>query len=240
MELVGVVLAGGKGTRFASRDTNKVAFLLAGKPIILYGVELLERLKITPIIVVVGFAKESVKKALEGHTVTFVEQKEQLGTANAVALAVKKLPPTATNVLVINGDDPFHKEENVRHLMKIHEATEAAITFTTTKLANPRGMGRIVHDSQGKVTAIVEENDATDEQRKIKEVNVASYIFTLDFLKKYLSKLAKNPVTGEYYLTDLIVLAAENGERIETLSVGGKWKGINSPGDLREAEKLLS
>lgn len=240
MNIAAVVLAAGKGTRFASKNINKVVLPLAGKPMILYSIELFENLGIENIFVVVGFAKESVKKALRGHKVTFVEQKEQLGTANAVVLALKKLPSTITNVLVVNGDDPFHKEKNVKHLIYQHKLKKAAVTFTTIKLEDPIGLGRIVRDDKGRVGAIIEERDATEQQRKIKEVNGACYIFALAFLKKYLPKLRKSPVTGEYYLTDLISMAVANGERVETVLVEGKWKGINTPADLKEAEIFIS
>lgn len=240
MKITAIVLAAGKGTRFKSANINKVALPLAGKPIILYGIELLEKLGIRDIFVVVGFASESVKKELVSHRVRFVEQKEQLGTANAVATILSQLLPETESVLVINGDDPFHKEENVRRLIEVHESKGVAVTFTTSKLDDPTGMGRIVRNSRGNIVAIVEEKDATEEQKKIHEVNGACYIFSLDFLQKYLPKLNASGVSGEYYLTGLIALAAQNGEKIETLFVKGKWKGINTPEDLREAEKLLN
>lgn len=240
MKLAAIVLAAGSGTRFQSKDINKVTLSLAGKPIILYGISLLEKLGIEDIFVVVGFAKESVVQALADHKVTFVEQKEQLGTANAVALALEKIPPTITNVLVVNGDDPFHKENTINKLIKVHQANGAAITFTTANLTDPTGMGRIVRDSQGKVEAIIEEKDTSDTQRRITEVNGACYIFTIDFFKKYLPRLTPSKSTEEYYLTGLVAMAANNGERVETVSVKGKWKGINSPQDLQGAEKLLS
>lgn len=237
--LAAVILAAGKGTRFASKDVNKVALPLLGKPIILYSIELLEGIGIRSIIVVVGFAKESVEKALSGHTVRFIDQKEQLGTADALTSALEHIPSSTQHVIVINGDDPFHKEETVTSLIRVHQESGATVSFTTSELEDPTGMGRIVRDGEGNVEAIVEEKDATEEQRKIKEVNGACYVFRLDFLKKYLSKLTASDVTGEYYLTHLITLAAQNGEKIETLSVAHKWKGINTPEDLAEAETLI-
>lgn len=237
--IAAIILAAGKGIRFQSTTINKVTLPLAGKPIILYSIELFENLGIKNIFVVVGFAKESVMQVLGGYKVTFVEQKEQLGTASALALALSRLSSTITNVLVVNGDDPFHKEKNVKRLISQHKLKGVAVTFTTSKLADPTGMGRIVRDGKGKVTAIVEEKDASAEQKKIKEVNGACYIFSVVFLKKYLLKLRKSPVTGEYYLTNLISMAVANGERVETVSAEGKWKGINSPKDLKEVERML-
>lgn len=235
-----IILAAGKGTRFASKDVNKVALPLLGKSIILYSIELLEKLGINDIFVVVGFAKESVKKVLKGHKATYVDQKEQRGTADALAQVLTHVPHGIEHVLVINGDDPFHTEESVISLMKVHQETGAALAFTTSELENPAGLGRILRNNDGNVQAIVEEKDATDEQRKIKEVNGACYLFSLNFLKKYLPRLRASNVTGEYYVTHLITLAAENGEKIETVRVLHKWKGINTPEDLKEAERLVT
>src|SRR5207248_2958048 len=109
-------------------------------------------------------------------------------------------------------------------------------TFATTNLTNPRGMGRIVRDEKGKVVAIVEEKDATEEQKKISEVNAACYMFNTDFLKKYLPQMEKSAVSGEYYLTKLIQIAHSHNQPVETVAAEGKWKGINTPEDLREAE----
>ena len=110
--IVAVILAAGRGTRFQLHDENKVSLLLAGKPIICYSVELLEGFDI-PIFVVVGFGKESVMSALSGHDVTFIEQENQLGTGDALAKVLPKLPSDVKQVLVLNGDDPFHKEDTI-------------------------------------------------------------------------------------------------------------------------------
>lgn len=238
--IVAVILAAGKGTRFQSKDVNKVALSLAGKPIILYSIELLEKLGIKDIFIVVGFAKESVKNVLFGHKVTFVEQKDHSGTANAVIAVLPHLDTTIKNLLIINGDDPFHTEESIVSLIKVHQQSDAAVSFTTSELDNPLGLGRIVRDGGGNVTAIIEEKDATAKQQAIKEVNCAAYVFAMPFLLQYLSKLTRSVVTGELYLTDLVAMAATNGQKIETVAVFGKWKGINTPEDLKEAEVLIT
>src|SRR3989338_8413494 len=147
-ELAGVILAAGKGSRFQLEDKNKTSLLLGGKPIISYGVELLERLDI-PIFVVEGFGKESVKSALSGYDVTFVEQERQLGTGNALASVFPKLASDVEHVLVINGDDPFHKEDTIDDLIATHEAANAAVTFATIRLPNPTGVGRVVRAEGG-------------------------------------------------------------------------------------------
>ena len=203
-ELAGVILAAGKGSRFQLEDKNKTSLLLGGKPIISYGVELLERLDI-PILV------------------------------------FPKLASDVEHVLVINGDDPFHKEDTIDDLIATHEAANAAVTFATIRLPNPTGVGRVVRAEGGneEVIGIIEEKDADIKQKKIQEVNGACYLFSREFLKEYLPKLKQSNAAQEYYITDLIGLAVAGGEKVETVKITDKWQGINTPEDLKEAEKLL-
>ncbi len=236
-----IILAAGKGTRMKSRDVNKVAMHLADKPMILHTVDLLEKLDIKKIVVVVGFAKESVMKILKGKA-EFAEQRKRLGTAHAVKSALIKLSSDTENVLVLNGDDSaFYSEEIIKKLVTKHLNDNAAFTFLTIEKDNPYGLGRVVRNGDDRIKAIVEEKDATKIQRKIIEVNPACYIFKLKFLKKYLPKVEKSPVTGEYYLTSLIGIGIANKEKIETLR-GGKlvWRGVNTKDELSEAQLLIS
>jgi len=239
--LAAIILAAGKGTRMKSKKINKVTMHLADKPMIMHTVELLEQLKVKKIIVVVGFAKESVISLLKKR-VTFVEQKKRLGTAHAVSTAVKSLPNNVENVLVLNGDDSaFYSKDIIKSLIKKHIKNNSAFTFLTIEKENPQGLGRVVRDKNGKVAAVIEEKDATISQRKIREVNPACYIFKLQFLEKYLSKIKKSPVTGEYYLTSLIDIGIKNSEEVETLKAGKLiWRGVNTKDELVEAEKLIT
>lgn len=237
-DIAAIILAAGKGTRFQSERINKVALPLSGKPIICYSIELLEKLGI-PIFVVVGFAKESIETALHGYNVTFITQEEQKGTADALSCVLPHMVSTVKDIVVLNGDDPFQKTETIKKVIRKHKKEDSAITFATVTLENPSGMGRIIRDKNGKPKAIVEDKDATIEQKATKEVNGACYTFSLAFLRKYLPRLEKSEVTGEYYLTELVGLASKNNEKIETIQIEGKWKGINMPQDLKEAEKLL-
>lgn len=224
-----------------AKTMNKVALVLANKPIILHAVHLLERLKFDVIIVVVGFAKQSVMNIIENSAVIFAEQKKRLGTGHAVRTAVKKIPEGVSDVLVIQGDDSsFYKEETITELANKHFSSGAALTFLTLQVRNPFGLGRIVRDKSDHVVAVVEEKDATAAQRKINEINSACYIFNVDFLKKYLPKIKKSPVTGEYYLTSLIDIAIKHKEKIDTVQAGYMpWRGVNTREELEEAEKLF-
>lgn len=235
-----IILAAGKGKRMKLGKLNKVIISLGNKQIILHAVDRLTELLISPIIVVVGFAKKSVMKVLDGKVV-FAEQKKRSGTARAVSCALKKLPRDIQTVLVLNGDDSaFYTKDTIINLIDTHREKNAVLSFLTITVDDPVGLGRVIRDSNDKITGIVEEKDATDAQRRINEVNPACYIFEVYFLKKYLKQVKKSPVSNEYYLTSLIDIAIKNNERLEGVR-GGKilWRGINTPEELKEAERLF-
>lgn len=236
----GVILAAGKGTRMNSTTTNKVALPLAGKPMIVHSLDLLERLSVDPVVIVVGFAKESVMSVID-RDVIYAEQLERLGTAHAVETALQKVPIGVENILIIQGDDSaFYKEEALRQMIDKHLESKNALTFLTVELENPTGLGRVIRDENGKIKKIVEEKNATEEEKKIKEINPACYVFNVKFLEKYIPLVEKNPVTGEYYLVSLIEIAIENNEQIEAVKGGFMaWRGVNTPSELAEAEKLI-
>lgn len=235
----GVILAAGKGTRMNSTTVNKVALPLAGKPMIVHALDLLESLNVDPVIIVVGFAKESVMSKVT-KKVIYAEQLERLGTAHAVETALVQLPEGVENILVIQGDDSaFYEEEALRKMIDVHLSNNNGLTFLTVELSNPTGLGRVVRDEEGKVLKIVEEKDATDEIREVKEINAACYVLNVSFLRKYLPFVEKSPVTGEYYLVSLIEVAQKNKEKFEAIKGGlVSWRGVNTPEELLEAEKL--
>lgn len=233
-----IVLAAGKGSRIKAKNINKVAMTLAGKPIIRHAIELLEKIHIKTIVVVVGFAKASVISAL-GQQVIFAEQTKRLGTAHAAYCGLKKLPNEIQNVLIINGDDSaFYAGTLIQGLVEKHFESNAALTFLTVEKDNPESFGRIVRDENGKIISIAEEKNATPIQKNIKEINAGCYIYTTKFLRKYLPKVKKNPVSREYYLTDLIEIGLKNNENIVDMQ-GGEiaWWGINTKEELEEAEQ---
>lgn len=235
-----IILAAGKGTRMKEKNINKVTKLLRGKPLISYTVDMLQKVKVSPVIVVVGHAKESVENALRDADVVFVEQINQLGTGHAVKCAMKKIQKTTTDIIILYGDDSYlYTEEVLNKIINRHMMEEPTLTFLTIKVANPAGLGRITKNSKGEVTGIIEEKDATDEQRKINEINPNCYIFRSEFLKKYISKIRKSPVTGEYYLPSLIKIARENKEKILVIEEGYlPWRGINTKEELEEAQNM--
>lgn len=240
-DLATIILAAGKGKRMNSRTINKVALPLGGRPMILHTFEILEKLEIKAVVVVVGFAKQSVIDLFPNKKVNFCEQKKRLGTAHAVSCAIKKMSPRIKDILVLHGDDSaLYKIDTIKQLIDKHRESDAAFTFLTIEMEDPKGLGRIVRGKEGKVIAIVEDKDATEDILKIKEVNPACYVFKTDFLKKYLPKVKKSPVTGEYYLTSLIDMGIKNNERIETLQAGlFAWRGVNTKEELEEAENIF-
>ncbi|HVZ58548.1 MAG TPA: sugar phosphate nucleotidyltransferase, partial [Patescibacteria group bacterium] len=232
--LAAIILAAGKGKRMQGGDsTNKVISPLARKPMIKHIVEFMEAIFVEQIVVVVGHAKESVQQVLTEHRLTFAEQSEQLGTGHAVGVALTSLRPEITDVMVVYGDDAVLYSANnskiISELIAKHYQNQAALTFLTIEQQNPFGLGRIVRDANGHVQAIVEEKNATEEQKKITEINPGCFIFQKDFLSRYLDRIEKNVVSGEYYLTDLVDIALQAGEKVQAIR-GGQllWRGVNT------------
>lgn len=243
-KIAAIILAAGKGKRMALNGVNKVTSRLDGKPIVLHIVQFMHKVGIKTVIVVIGHAKESVIGALKGENVIFAEQREQLGTGHAASVALNVLPPDVKNVFIAYGDDAvFYIDKHIPVMQKLfetHYRTNAAFTFLTIEQDEPTGLGRIIRDTNGKLLAIVEEKDATEREKQIKEINPGCFVFHVDFLRKYLPLVEKSPVTGEYYLTSLIDLAIKHQERVETVR-GGRlaWRGVNTPEELREAEQMF-
>ncbi len=239
-----IILAAGKGKRMQSTTVNKTVSLLGGKPMIKHIVEFMQEIQVGQIVVVVGFAKESVGDALHGFDVTYAEQKEQLGTGHAVEEALYTLRPEIEDVVVVYGDDAVlyngKNSQIVLDLIKRHQTENNALTFLTIEQENPFGLGRIVRDEKGEAIGIVEEKNASDEQRKITEINPGCFVFSVDFIKKYLKIVEKNELTGEYYLTDLVDIARTHQQKMSTVK-GGKllWRGVNTPEELQAAQEMI-
>lgn len=238
-------MAAGKGKRMQNfENVNKTISLLGGKPMIQRIVDFMQKINVEQIVVVVGYAKESIKDVLKHYTITYAEQVEQLGTGHAVKVALEALQPSITDVIVVYGDDAVLYSENnkdiISELITSHYKEQTAVTFLTIEQANPFGLGRIVRDADGHVVGIVEEKVATDEQKKITEINPGCFVFSRDFLNTYLDQVKKNEISGEYYLTDLIDLAQKNKQKIHAVRGGAlAWRGVNTKEELEEAEKFF-
>jgi len=236
-----IIIAAGKGTRLAGGNPSplpKVLYEIGGKPIISYTLELLKKVGLNKIIIVVGHQSELVKKAV-GKDYKFAFQPQQLGTGHAVKTGLSEVSPQTQHVLVINGDDSaFYRPETIQKVVGRHLEEQNTLTFVTIEVEYPSGLGRVIR-KDGKLVRIVEENEASEEEKKIKEVNDGVYIFNRAWLEKNISKIKKSP-SGEYYLVDLIGLAAESGERIEAVKLpnSSEWRGINTTDELKLADQL--
>ncbi len=234
-----IILAAGKGTRMNAGEKNKVTLQLAGKPIIARVVEKVTDAGVADIFVVVGHARESVMEVL-GNKVSYITQDQQLGTGHAVKVAMERIPEEFTNTFVFYGDDTSYDPTILESLYARHIASRNALTFLTFEVEDATGLGRIYRNEKGDLLGIVEEKDASNEQKQICEINPGCFIFETRFLRKYLNQIPLNPIKNEYYLTDIIALGLAGGEKIEAMkSVNTSWHGINTPEELEEASEQL-
>ncbi len=237
MALDVVILAAGKGTRMKS-DKAKVLHLLGEKPLIAHVVEIAKSLKPQALAVVVGHQSAEVTKAIPGG-VSLVTQEKQLGTGHAVSEAVKTLEGEKGILLVMLGDVPFIRSSTLQRVLD--GANDYAITVLTANLAEPGKLGRIVRDSSGNISKIVEAIDATEEEGNIQEINSGIMAIRKSDLIRWLPMLKPANKQGELYLTDLVEIAlAESAEVRAILSdEPDEVMGINSQWDLAQAERLL-
>lgn len=237
-----IVLAAGRGTRMKAKTKNKVAFSLQGKPMITHTVDHLVEVGVAQIIAVVGFAAESVKRAL-GDSVDYATQNEPLGTGDALKAALPSLDPKIDTVLTVYGDDSAFYPVSLYHEMVAELKTkECDLLFLTIHKDDPTGLGRIVRNSLGEVERIVEEKNATDTEKKIQEINTGFYCFKRDFLEKYIGDIQKNPLTGEYYATDMVEIALRNNKKVCAYfrPDSSIWHGVNNRSDWARAQKKAS
>ncbi len=236
-----IILAAGRGSRMKAKSKNKVSFKLNGQPMVAYTVDHLLEAGIKDIVAVVGFQAESVKAALKDQ-VKYVVQQEQLGTGDAIKTAVPSIGSNIETVLTVYGDDSaFYPVSLFEAMVEKKEASQCDLLFLTIHKEEPTGLGRIVRDDSGKVVRIVEEKNATDEERQIKEINTGFYCFDKQFLVDHIGDIQKNPLSGEYYLTDMVEIALSNGKKVEAFLVEDDsiWHGVNNRSDLVSAQKKI-
>lgn len=230
-----VILAAGKGTRMYS-NTPKVLHEVGGKPILGHVIECAKVLNPSKIIVVYGYGGGTVREAFATENITWVNQAEQLGTGHAVLQALPYLDADAQSLIML-GDVPLVDVATCQALIAKASSKLAILSFNKI---DPTGYGRLIRADNGNVIAIVEHKDATLEQRKITEVNTGIMAMPNMHLLKWLSQITNQNAQGEYYLTDIVGLAVQQGVEVVAEITGDEWSvtGINSKTDLAQIERV--
>ncbi|KTD11621.1 Bifunctional GlmU protein, UDP-N-acetylglucosamine pyrophosphorylase and glucosamine-1-phosphate N-acetyltransferase [Legionella gratiana] len=241
MNLQIIILAAGQGKRMYS-NIPKVLHQLAGKPMLVRVVETAQQLNPDVIHVIYGHGGEQLKNSLPDLPVHWVYQAEQLGTGHAVMQALPFIPPQ-TQVLVLSADVPLIQESTLRALIECSNPAnsyQSILTLLVAHLEEPSGFGRIIRDNQGEVSIIVEEKDANEQEKNIKEIYSGICCTISDDLEKWLPKLSNNNAQGEYYLTEIIALAVASQTPIRTLSAkdNTEIQGVNNRLQLHELERI--
>jgi bifunctional UDP-N-acetylglucosamine pyrophosphorylase/glucosamine-1-phosphate N-acetyltransferase len=239
-----LILAAGLGTRMKSR-LAKVLHKLGGRPIIAHVCRTAALLEPRRMYVVVGHQADDVKAAVEkelgSDQASFVNQSEQRGTGDAVMAARDDLASANSTLLILSGDVPLVRAETLRALIDKYHADNAACTILTVRLENPAGYGRVARDDAGNFLKIVEQKDATEDERQIREINAGIYCFDSAKLFRALERVRPTNSQGEYYLTDVPAILRNDGEQItlyqhhDTREVSG----VNTRAELAEFENLV-
>lgn len=237
---VAVVLAAGLGKRFGP-DHPKVMASFHGRPLVRWVTDSLKQSGIKRAIVVIGHHGEEVEVLYSKGEVEFVWQHERFGTGHAVRQSEPLLRSHHGHVLVLLGDAPCVRPQTIRNLLQLHSDSQAAATILSAEVDDPTGYGRIVRAIDGSVDRIVEHRDADDRIRAIHEINSGMIAFRSELLWKYLDRVGNDNVQGEYYLTDVISLLRDAGQKVMAHVAPDPREvlGVNSPDDLRLLERLF-
>jgi len=239
-QLYVVVLAAGKGTRMKSGKA-KVLHEVFFAPMVHHVLHALAPLQAGRTIVIVGHQREAVEKSLSSFDVVTVTQQEQLGTGHAVAIAQPAIPENVETVMVLCGDTPLVRSATLRQMYATHTGNRAELTVMTTLLDNPTNYGRMLTDASGRVRGIVEEKDATPEEKTIQEINAGIYCINRQFLFEALALVDTNNSQGEMYLTDIVGIAVNAGKKVERYVCPHPHDvlGVNSRVELAQAHSAL-
>lgn len=246
-DLAAIVLAAGKGVRMRSDLPDRQAGLpkvfhpMAGKPMLSYVLETVQKLSPAKILVVVGHQREMIMDYYKDWPVTFVTQAEQLGTGHAVMQAEPYLKDFSGKVLVLAGDVPLLSEKTLRQLVEFHIKNKAALTDLTAVLEDAGNYGRVVRKENGEVQKIVEKKDASPEELKIKEINTGTFCFDSRELFPALKEVRSENAQKEYYLTDTLHIMKAKGLPVFAFPAPdpSETLGINTREELLEMEKRL-
>jgi bifunctional UDP-N-acetylglucosamine pyrophosphorylase / glucosamine-1-phosphate N-acetyltransferase len=235
MNLAVVILAAGKGTRMKS-DLPKVLHPIAGRPMVQHVVDAAGALDPDNTVLIYGHGGEAVRQAVTGSRLQWAEQAEQLGTGHAVAQALPHLEEDV--VLVLYGDVPLIQPQTLRDF--VARVDDQSLALMTLTLDDPSGYGRVIRDADGNVRRVVEQKDASDEEKAVREINTGILACTRRFLNDSLPRLSNSNAQGEYYLTDLIAMAVDAGMEVVTEQPGHAWEvdGVNDRVQLARLERV--
>ncbi|MGY8753159.1 MAG: NTP transferase domain-containing protein [Phycisphaerales bacterium] len=236
--LAAIILAAGKGTRMGS-DLPKVVHEVAGKPMVQWVVDAVREAGADRVILVIGHGAEIVKKAIPNCE--YVIQDPQLGTGHAVLVCKETLADFDGDILILGGDGPLLRASTVHDMVALQNETSASATLATSIIPDPTGYGRIVRDGNNTFSAIIEHKNATPAQLEIHEVYPSYAVFEAEKLWECLDSLEPNPLTNEYYLTEVPRMLKERGETVEVINAVAPEDilSINTQEQLHEVEAFL-
>ncbi len=235
-----IILAAGQGTRMKS-DLPKVLHRVGGKPLFLRVLDTAKLLDPSRVAIVIGHGAQAVRAAYSGSEVAWTMQEIQLGTGHAVNCAKNVFADFSGDILMLSGDVPLIRARTLETMIARHRDERAAVTLMTAVLDDPRGYGRVLRDGGGAIMATVEEKDASEEQRRIQEVNAGAYVAEREFLFEALELIRNDNRQGEYYLPDIVGIGLGKGRRVATYRVEDPKEmiGINTREELARMEKSL-
>jgi UDP-N-acetylglucosamine diphosphorylase/glucosamine-1-phosphate N-acetyltransferase len=240
MDYLALILAAGKGTRMNS-SLPKPLVPFCGSPIVEHIIQAFHQAAIYDVNLVIGHQAELVRETI-GDKVGYVYQHEQKGTGHAVLQSKDVLNWKGKDIFVFVGDGPLISKETIQALAEHHKSSGALCTFLTADFEMDLPYARVIKDKNGKLLRCVEELNATEEQKKIKELLSSHFIFKADALFEFLPLIPPHPKNGEYYLTDIIDLLLSKNLKVETLKIEDyrELVGLNTPEDVAWAEQIYS
>jgi len=223
-------------------ELAKVLHPICGRPMLSYTLMAVEELGFDRVLVVAGYQAERIKEVFADAQVEWVLQSQQLGTAHAVLCALPQLTDFAGSVLICCGDTPLLTAETLRMFQNEHVSSDADLSVLSMLLDEPGSYGRVVRDSEGKVAGIIEAKDASEQERTIREVNTGIYCAGADLLRAVLPDVENANVQGEYYLTDLVQMAAGRGWKVQAVTASDpiEFLGVNTNEELEAAERIIA